>query len=300
MSYKAGYIGIIGNPNSGKSTLLNALIGEKISIVTGKPQTTRKRITGIMTTENFQSVFVDTPGVVHSTSGLNNFLQEEYKDVLKQSDGLIAALNIDEKSEERIDQVIELVASTRKPWFAVITKTDLSPTHRIVKIKEKLIRYNVPVVVVSALKEPKLCRQQVSEHLAALLPESPAALFPEEVYTTSTVREMCEEFIREQCFENLYQEVPFSTAVRVTQFDEVSSPTVKIMAEILLSKDNHRAMVIGREGMMLKKIGTAARQSIENLLGKKVYLQLQVTARKQWMSNPRLLEELGYVVQNPS
>ena len=164
MSFKAGFVGLIGRANAGKSTFLNQVIGEKIAIVTRKPQTTRRRAIGVYTDDEAQIIFVDAPGVVQAEKGLNKFLQQEYEEIIQESDVLIALLNIDEKNPSRLDEIIDLVVSSGKPWIAVITKNDLPKYNRILILKEKLEKYGVPVFSISAMKAP----DQVKEDL---LPE---------------------------------------------------------------------------------------------------------------------------------
>lgn len=296
MSYRAGFVGLIGLPNSGKSTLLNAIVGEKVSIVTSKPQTTRRRVMGLLTTDEFQIVFVDAPGVVKANSGLNMFLAEEAADVISQSDALIAVLNIDEKNAANLDQIIELVRASRKPLLAVIHKTDLPQIHRPQILRDKLSVLNAPVIQGSALHDGKLLRQLVLEHVVPMLPEAAAPLYDAELYTLSTTRELCSEIIREKCFENLHQEVPFGLAVKILKFTEDEGPVIKLHSEILVAKENHRPIVIGRDGQILKKIGIDARKEIEKLTGRKVYLDLNVASKRGWQKNPGMMKELGYVL----
>lgn len=296
MNYRAGFVGLIGLPNSGKSTIMNALVGEKVSIVTSKPQTTRRRMMGLLTAKDYQIIFVDAPGVVKAKSGLNMFLAEEAEDVISQSDVLVAVLNIDEKNAERLDEIIKLVKDSRKPWMAVIQKTDLPQVHRPQILREKLTEMGVPVVSGSALREPKALAELMLEEVVKLLPEADAPLYDSELYTLTSTRDLCCEIIREKCFENLHQEVPFGLAVKILKFIEDEGRTIKVYAEILVAKDNHRPIVIGREGTILKKIGTEARKEMEKLTGRKIYLDLHVASKVDWQKNPGLMKELGYVL----
>lgn len=298
MSYRAGFIGLIGLPNSGKSTLMNLLVGEKVSIVTAKPQTTRRRMMGLITAPDFQAVLVDAPGIVNSTSGLNTFLKEEALDVIAQSDALIAVLNIDEQKGEALDSIIELVSKSGKPWMAVIQKVDLPLLHRPQILRDKLAAFGVPVLQGSALKESESLKESLLSEIPKLLPEAPAALYDGELYTLSTTKELTAEIVREKCFESLHQEIPFGLGVRILKFSEDEGPTTKIYAEILVNKPNHRPIVIGRGGSVLRTIGMTARQEIEKMLGAKVYLDLKVTAQKDWTKHKSTLKEFGYVLEN--
>jgi GTP-binding protein Era len=295
MSYRAGFVGLIGLPNSGKSTLLNAVVGEKVSIVTAKPQTTRRRVMGLVSEKTFQAVFVDAPGVVQAKSGLNKFLFDEARDVMGQSDVLVAVLNVDEDSSEALDEIVQLVKESGKPWIAVIHKDDLPVLHRPRILREKLAAHGAEIVQGSALQNPEALRESLLEAIARHLPSSEGPLYDKELFTLSTTRELCGEIIREKCFENLHQEVPFGLAVKVLKFEE-DEPMIRIYSEIWVAKENHRPIVIGRQGSVLKNIGTTARKEIQNLVGRKVYLDLKVSSRKNWQKNPGVMKELGYVV----
>ena len=293
--YRAGFVGLIGLPNSGKSTLMNALVGEKVSIVTSKPQTTRRRVMGLLSNDEMQIVFVDAPGVVNAKSGLNMFLHEEARDVISESDVLVAVLNIDEKSPAQLEEILTLVKDSRKPWVALIHKVDLPELHRPQILRDKLSVLNVPIVQGSALTEPAGLKETLLKTLQPLLPEAAGPLYDEELYTLSSTRELCAEIIREKCFETLHQEVPFGLAVKVLVFNE-ESDVIKIHSEIMVAKENHRPIVIGAKGSALKKIGTDARKEIEKLLGEKVYLDLQVSSKRDWQRNRGIMKELGYVL----
>lgn len=293
--YRAGFVGLIGLPNSGKSTLMNAMVGEKVSIVTAKPQTTRRRVMGLVSHEDFQIVVVDAPGVVNAKSGLNMFLAEEARDVISESDVLVAVLNIDERSAEQLEQILTLVKESGKPWVALIHKVDLPELHRPQILRDKLAPLGVPVIQGSALTEPAGLVETLLKTLQPMLPEAGGPMYDKELYTLSTTRELCAEIIREKCFETLHQEVPFGLAVKVLKFDE-ESDVIKIHSEILVSKENHRPIVIGAGGSALKKIGTEARKEIEKLLGEKVYLDLQVQSKRDWQKNRGIMKELGYVL----
>ncbi len=297
--FRAGFVGLIGLPNSGKSTLMNRLVGEKVSIVTAKPQTTRRRVMGLVNTPNMQAVFVDAPGIIHAHSGLNLYLRDEAMDVITNSDVLVAVLNIDEPQIEKLDQIIQLAKESGKPWVALIHKTDLPQIHRPQILRDRLAPLGVPVISGSSIDPKDEIREKILEAIEPLLPEAERPLFDTDLYTLSTVRELSAEIIREKCFENLHQEVPFGLAVKINHFIEDRGPVVHIDAEIIVAKENHRPIVIGREGALIKKIGSEARKEIEALLDRKVFLELKVTSRKNWMKNLGVLKDLGYVI-NPS
>jgi GTP-binding protein Era len=301
MSFKAGFVGLIGLPNAGKSTLLNLLVEEKVSIVTPKPQTTRRRVVGILSLPEAQVILVDAPGVVKAKSGLNAFLEREALDVIGSSDVLCAVLNLDEDKKENLDQILEMVRGSGKPWFAVITKVDLiDKRHRLTKLKEELREKSPNVTILEVSKnwgeDTKDFRDAFVREAAKLLPTSLAPLYDVELFTPHTVRELAAEVIREKCFEELHQEIPYNLAVRINKFDESAQNLVRIFAEIVVSKENHKGIVIGKGGAMIKGIGTKARAELEKMLDQKVFLQLDVSVREEWFENPRLMKELGYVV----
>ncbi len=298
MSFRAGFVGLIGLPNSGKSTLLNALVGEKVSIVTAKPQTTRRRVMGLMnvTEPAAQLVLVDAPGVVKAKSGLNRFLREEADDVISESDVLIGVLNIDESKQENLQEIIDILKASGKPWIALVHKTDLPQAHRPQILQEKLREQNIPVILGSALSNPKAVRAALIDLVVPLLPLAPAPLYDQEFYTLSSTRDLCAEIIRERCFESLHQEIPFGLAVKIQMFQENEGPVVKIFSEVMVAKENHRAIVVGRGGTLLKKIGSEARQEMEKLIGRQVYLDIKVVAKRNWQRNTGMMKELGYVL----
>jgi GTP-binding protein Era len=296
MNYRAGFVGLIGLPNAGKSTLANTLIGEKVSIVTAKPQTTRQRVLGIRTDESSQILFVDAPGVIKSTSGLNGFLGAEYQSVMTDSDVLIAVLNIDCPRMEDLIAIAATCSTQGKPWMVVITKSDFEKPQRAAILREKLQKFSVPTVAVSALHQKEAARELVLPLVKDLLPLSSAPLYDPEIYTSQTLREMVSEIVREKAFELLHQEIPYGLAVKILKFDEDSGPVIKIYANILVNKEGHKAIVVGAGGSQLKQIGQTARREIEVLTERQVYLDLHVVVKKNWAKNSMMLEELGYVV----
>lgn len=297
MSYKAGFATLLGSPNAGKSTLTNCLVGEKISIVTNKPQTTRKRINGIVTTDEFQAVLVDAPGFINSDQGLNQYLQAELRDALKGSDVVLLVLNVDSEEVEPLEELINFAIKTSKRLAAIITKTDLGHKNRVTRLKTKLENLNIPYQEISALTNPDETQKKVFTLLKEMLPESPAPLYEEEMITTENIRDICGEIVREKCFENLFEEIPYQLAVQVRNYEEGSTLT-KIFADIIVEKDNQRKIVVGQGAQTVKKIGIAARQDIEKIVGHKVYLELHVKIKKKWFKDPNTLKELGYVVQS--
>lgn len=303
MSYKAGFIGLIGQPNAGKSTLMNFLVSEKVSIVSAKPQTTRRRILGIWSSDEGQVVFVDAPGIIRADKGLNGFLAQEAEDVIRSSDALIAIVSVDEQKPEDAERVIEMVAKSGKPWIGIITKTDIvEKAHRLMILKKMIEDKNGKALSLSVTslqkdKEAQEDREAIMIELLSLLPPSPAPLYDVELFTNENMREMVAELVREKCFELLHHEVPYNLAVRILKFDE-EGPIPKIYAEIIVNKESHKAIVIGKGASVIKQIGMEARKEIEKMMDDKVFLDLKVNCKPEWSDNKRVMKELGYVSRN--
>jgi len=298
-NYKAGFLGLIGQPNAGKSSLLNFLVKEKVSIVTSKPQTTRRRIIGVWTADEGQIVFVDAPGVVKSTSGLNSFLEKEARDVIKDSDALLAVLSIDEDTAERNKEILDMVTESKKPWMGIITKVDLKDfEHRVLILKALIEERGGKALTVSNKKDGQEDREALLLEMLQILPDSQAPLYDEDMFTTENVRDLAEEIIREKCFEALSHEVPYQMAIQIRKFDEEAKPCPKIYVDVIVNKESHKPMVIGKGAETIKKIGQNSRKEIEALMGEKIYLDLNVTVKENWFENKQMLKELKYVVDS--
>ncbi|MFZ4404655.1 MAG: GTPase Era [Pseudobdellovibrionaceae bacterium] len=306
--FRAGFLGLIGQPNAGKSSLLNFLMEEKVSIVTAKPQTTRRRVHGLWNCPEGQIVFVDAPGVVQAEKGLNGFLAQEAQDVIRQSDALLALVSLDEKSPEEAKKVLQMVSESQKPWMAIVTKTDLQDKlHRSVILQQMVDlvveaspnkKFFMGTKTISIKDTDKDTRSALLKTFLQMLPLSPAPLYDTEWLTLANTKDVVAEMVREKCFEFLHQEVPYSLAVRILKYDESSKKIPHIYCEIIVSRESHKGIVIGQQGQILKKIGEEARTEIEKFLQEKVYLGLQVTYSKDWFENTRVMKELGYVTNN--
>jgi GTP-binding protein Era len=303
MSLKCGFVGIVGFPNAGKSSFLNRLIAEKVAIVTPKPQTTRRRVLGILPVrengiEKGQIVFVDAPGLVNSTSGLNPFLKEELDDVVRSADALLAVLSLDEKSSDHIDEILSLVESSGKPWACFINKTDLiAKAHRLPIIVEKIKEKKGTYFTGTCSHDEGVPVDSITDFFMQHLPESDRVLYDLDMFTPHSVRELCSEIVREKCFEHLHQEIPYSMAVKIMRFDETNK-IPKITFEILVGKESHKALVIGKKGEKLKAIAIDARKEIEKLMGTQVFIEFHVSIKESWMNNKKIMEELGYVIKS--
>lgn len=297
MSYRAGFIGLIGQPNAGKSTLMNFLIDQKVSIVTSKPQTTRRRILGIQNNQNSQIVFIDAPGLIKAEKGLNAFLEKEANEVIKESDALLAVLSIDEKDADAIEKVITLVKNSKKPWMGIITKTDVADkAHRILIVKSMVEELGVKCLQVSCLKDGSEGRNLIIQEIETLLPESAAPLYDEELYTTENMRELTAEIVREKCFENLEHEIPFQLAIQVRKFDENAKPCPHIYVDVMVAKESHKPIVIGQKAQVIKKISQESRLQVEKMMDQKVFLELNVVVKENWFDQTQFMKELGYIV----
>lgn len=298
--FRAGFVGLIGEPNAGKSTLMNFLVQEKVSIVTPKPQTTRRRIHGIHTQQEGaaqgQIVFVDSPGLIHAKEGLNAFLEYEALEVIRESDVLIAVLSVDTEKKETLEEILNLIIKSKKPWFAVITKADLRDKgHRVLILKEMLNNLGAKHFTLSMKDaEYQEARQDILDHAISLLPVTERPLYEDDIFTTETLRQLACEIVREKCFEFCHQEIPYNMAVRSILFDEHSKKVPHVSLEILVAKENHKGMVIGKGGENLKKIGSEARKGIEKIMGEKIFLDIKVTCRENWYKNLHIMKELGY------
>lgn len=298
-SYKSGFIGLVGLPNAGKSSLLNVLVKEKVAIISPKPQTTRRRVVGIRSDESLQVIFLDAPGFVSRSNNLNQFLQKEAQEVIGDSDALVVVLSIDTEKKEEIEEVIQTAVRSQKPWVAVITKCDLEKYHhRIAKIQELLSKSSrLEKVILSSTQEKDRLEELESDLLnwaKSVLPSTPKPLYDVDLFTTHTVKDLSAEIIREKAFSLLHQEIPFQMAVRVTQFDESDPKIVRIKADLLVGKENHKPIVVGKAGSMIKEIGQAARLEIAEMIEQKVFLELQVVVRENWMNNKNMMSDLGY------
>lgn len=299
-NYKSGYLGLIGQPNAGKSSLLNFLIAEKVSIVTNKPQTTRRRVIGLHSTDQGQIVFVDAPGMIKSTSGLNSFLQKEAEEVIQSSDALVAVLSIEESDANRNEEIIDLVSRSQKPWIAVITKTDLTEkSHRVLILKDMVELKGAKALSVSNLKSSKEDKDLILKEMMSILPNAEAPLYDTELYTTESMRHLSEEIIREKCFEILNHEIPYQLAVQTRKFDEDAKPCPKIFIDILVARDSHKPIVVGKAGANIKKIGEESRKEIQKMMDlPKVYLELNVVVKENWFENKTTMKELKYVTKS--
>ncbi len=296
---KSGFVSLIGLPNAGKSTLVNALVGEKVGIVSAKPQTTRRRVVGIYNDNETQACFIDSPGKIKGESGLNRFLECECEAVLKDGDVLLAVLNVDCPKLQDLLDIIHFAAKQKKPWLAIVTKTDLDDGRREAILRQELVQLKASTVAVSVAKNPNAARERVMPFIRELLPAGPP-LFDGAIYTTQSERELVAEIIREKCFENVHKEVPYGLAVRILKFEEPAESRgargiPKIEAEIIVAKESFVPIVLGENGRRIRHIGVEARREIEKLLGQQIFLKTHVKLKRDWPKSSAVMRELGYV-----
>lgn len=290
-----GAVAILGKPNVGKSTFLNAALKQKIAIVSPRPQTTRGSMAGIYQGDKSQIVFYDTPGIHQPHNKLSHYMLHQVEEVL---DGADAALFLVDAKEGLLDEdylVAEWLKKFKKPVLCLLNKIDQVPQGRIQELSGKIkaeLNGEWLIFRVSALSGkgiPEIIRQ-----LEKFLPHQPP-LFPEEDLTDKTMREIAAEMVREQCFLQLQQELPYGVAVVIEEYKEKEPPDpVVIKATIYVEKDSQKGIVIGADGKQLKAIGSAARRGIEDFLGQNVFLELWVKVLKNWRKDEDILKRLGY------
>lgn len=290
--FRSGFIAIAGPPNAGKSTLLNQIIGEKISITSRKPQTTRDRILGVVERPASQMIFIDTPGIHHAGSLLNRKIVDQALVAIQDVDAILLVIDAsvrDMKSEEIIMAALEKAG---KPVILALNKTDLIATERLLPLIQTCSGLHPfeAIVPISAVKRVQLT--ELLDEVEKKLPQGPR-LFPEDTLTDLSEKFIAGEMIREKIFRLTGMEIPYSSAVSVDSF-KVEKRLIEIHASIHLDRDSQKGIVIGKGGRMLKKIGEQARKDIERLTGSKVLLKLFVKVTKNWSKNEASLRELGY------
>ncbi len=292
MSHKSGFVNILGNPNVGKSTLMNALTGIKLSIITSKVQTTRHRIMGIVNGEDFQIIYSDTPGILRPVYKMQEVMVKSAYSALSDADIILFVTDIYESVDPSQD-IIKRLGKTKIPVLLLINKIDLgnqgSVDQRITAWSD--ILPDAEIIPVSALKKFNL--EKIFERIITLLPESPP-YYPKDELTDKSERFFVSEIIREKILMNYRKEVPYSVEVEVISFKE-SEGLISTSVNIYVMRDSQKGIIIGRQGLALKKTGTMARKELEDFFGKKVFLEIQVKVKKDWRNNPRMLKQFGYI-----
>lgn len=290
--FKSGYIQIVGETNAGKSTIFNRIVGEKVSIVSPKVQTTRKNIRGIYTDEKMQAIFIDTPGIHKVESKLSRVMIDSSLETLSDVDIVIYAIAANKKKLSVFDEnIIEKITKSKKPIICIITKTD--------RVKKEIIEEKIAMLedlgfenIIATSSYTNTGIDELKETIYELLPEGPK-YYNEEEYTDQTTREMCEEIIRSKALKFLNEEIPHGIYIEIKNFKESKTKNgediVNIEAVIYTRKESHKGIIIGKNGKMLKKIGSTARQDLEEFLGCKVNLQTWVKTRKSWTNTDNII-----------
>jgi GTPase len=291
MNHKAGYVNIIGKPNVGKSTLMNAMVGEKLSIITSKAQTTRHRIHGILNAPDYQVIFSDTPGILDASYKLQETMLKAARSALVDADVLIYLTEIGEKPDPE-DAFLQRMAKAKVPVLLVINKIDLSNQEQVRSTMEmwEEILPKAEKIPISALK--KFNVDSIFHRILEHLPESPP-YYPKDALTDKSERFFVGEMIREKILLYYKQEIPYAVEVEIESFKE-ESKLIRIYAHIYVERESQKGILIGNEGKALKKVGRESRLDMETFFQKKVFLELRVKVKKDWRNNERFIKNFGY------
>ena len=289
--HKAGFVNIVGNPNVGKSTLMNALVGEKLSIITSKAQTTRHRIMGIVNGEDFQIVYSDTPGVLKPNYKLQEDMLDFSLSALKDADLILYVTDVVENAEKN-QSVIDTVIKNPAPIILVINKIDLSDQKKLEELVEKWQKLIPRAEIIPISAQNNFNIDYLLKRIKELLPDSPP-FFDKDQMTDKPARFFVTEIIREKILKNYDREIPYSVEVVVESFKE-SDKQININTVIYVERDSQKGIIIGKGGSMLKKVGMEARKDIEEFFQKKIYLEMFVKVEKDWRNKDKILKNFGY------
>lgn len=293
--HKSGFVAVIGRPNVGKSTLMNQFVGEKVAIVSSKPQTTRSRILGILTQETFQIIFVDTPGIHRPFHRLGKIMVNTATDVIPDADVVLFMVDVSVMPQEEDRMITRILEKqTDAPIILVLNKMDLLPPEKVEAHTEAywdLALFHDEWMMTIATEGANL--GALLKRIVEVLPEGPR-YYPQEYITDQTERQIVAELIREQILRQTYYEVPHSVAVVVEEFKEREEGVVYIAANVFVEKASQKGIIIGRRGRMIRQIGSDAREAVERLVGGRVYLDLWVKVREGWRENETELRRLGF------
>ncbi len=291
-NFRSGFVGIIGAPNAGKSTLLNQVLGQKISITSKKPQTTRDRILGIVNSPKSQIIFIDTPGIHKSTTLLNKRIVAQAMLALEDVDVVLFMVDASSRNYSAEKLIISQFKKTSKIIVLALNKIDLVKKAQIYTLVEEFQQLHDFKAIIPISAKNNIQVKNILEEVEGLLAKGPR-LFPEETFTDVSEKFMVKEIIREKVFRLTGMEIPYSSAVTVDSF-EVEKKLIVIHASIHVIRDSQKGIIIGKKGSMLSQIGTKARKDIEQMTGQKVLLKLFVKVTKNWVDNKRILDEFGY------
>ena len=294
MTHRSGFVNIIGNPNVGKSTLMNALVGERLSIITSKAQTTRHRIMGIVNGDDFQIVYSDTPGILKPNYKLQEKMMKFVRGAITDADVLLYVTDTVEQSD-RSAEIIEKVNLSGIPTIVVINKVDLTTPERLIALVEKWQALLPNAIIAPCSAKESFNVEGVFNLILERLPEGPA-FYPKDTLTDKTLRFFASEIIREKVLLNYDKEIPYSCEIAIDAYKE--EPAIdRISATIYVARNSQKGIVIGHRGEKLKKVGQAARHDLEAFLQKKVFLELYVKVNEDWRNNDRQLKNFGYELE---
>lgn len=292
MAHKSGFVNILGNPNVGKSTLMNGLVGERLSIITAKAQTTRHRIMGLVNTDDYQIVYSDTPGILKPSYKLQESMMTFVNTAITDADVFLYVTDVVETPDKNIEY-IDRLKKTSTPIILIINKVDLTTQEKLEVLVEQWKERLPDALIIPASAKLDFNLEAIMSNIVRLLPEAPP-YFPKDQLTDKPMRFFAAEIIREKIFLNYEKEVPYCTEVVIESY--VEDPTiVRIGAVIYVARQTQKGIIIGKQGSMLKKVGTQARKELEAFLGTKVFLEMFVKVSDKWRDNERDLKNFGYI-----
>lgn len=301
MNHKAGYVSLIGKPNVGKSTLLNAMIGTKLSIATSKPQTTRKKILGILSTDDYQIIFLDTPGILNPEYLLQERMLEVVHHSVKDADVVLFIIDIknDPTGSKTFEdeKVKEILSETTQKKILVINKIDEAKEHEVENLINGFQKKNIFDKIIATSATMGININNLIDEIVELLPEHPK-YYPEDQLSDENERFFVSEIIREKVFELYRDEIPYSTEIEIEEFKERENRKDYIRANIIVERETQKPIIIGEKGVAIKRLGKIAREEIERFLEREVFLELFVKVREKWRSNPNFLNRFGYKVES--
>lgn len=291
---KCGFVSFIGRPNAGKSTLLNRLVGEKLAIVSDKPQTTRNRILGVRNYPGAQVIYLDTPGIHRPLHRMNVRMVDAARDTIGEVDIIGLVVDVTEKFGRGDRYVFDLLKDVQTPVFLILNKIDLIKKVKLLPVIEEFAKNGTFAEIVPVSAETGLNVDRLEETLIKALPEGPA-LYPEDYLTDQPERFMASEIVREKVLQFTHSEIPFSSAVVVDRFEEPATPKdiLRLYCTIVVERESQKPIVVGRNGDMIKKIGTAAREELEKFFSTRVFLDLHVRVKSDWRDDDRQLGSMG-------
>lgn len=293
---RSGFVAVVGRANAGKSTLINVLVGEKVAIVSPKPQTTRDRILGVLTTEDYQIAFVDTPGIYKADNLLNSVMQKTTTDASQDVDLVLFTMDAHEGISDTDRALLKKYSSLKVPTVLVLTKTDIMSENLLISELKELAQENIDIVPVSARKNKNL--KELIKVIVSKLPEG-EKLFEQDIVSDRSEKFMISEIMREKILLKFDKEIPHGVAIIINKFAlRENGRTYEINLDIVCEKANHKAILIGKGGKAIKEVSSFARQDMEKFLGKKVFLTTYIKVKEDWRNSAGLMKEYGYSQDN--